>query len=460
MKEINFSWSGFRGFDKSTRITMPKITLFIGRNNVGKSSAYAPLLMLRQTLDARSPETALLSRGPLIDVGPFQDYYSFKCPTNEISFSLDLNSTIPTPFRRSNKTTIPGQLNLSFRSEDGQTPFLSGYVLESTNNETIIRRTRKSAKDDFNVTSTILPTNKEIGRPLAEITALRKGMREERPEGFLFRGFGGLMIPRKSREEKDRWDAIRPWYNAAYELFDLQTDLNLQIQSFLRGISYLGPLRSLHQRTYKLAPEAPEEVGGTGEFAPELLFRLKDEKVTKLVNKWLILLGYGTLQFKELNGEYFQVFISYLNGTKVNIADTGVGLSQVIPLLVQGAVADKNSTLVAQQPEIHLNPAQQSIVADFLIECADQGTRVVIETHSEHILLRLRRRIAENEIHANDVAIYFVENENGSTNLNRINLGESGELDRNEWPSGFFEDQLKDSFALAAAQASRYREKE
>jgi predicted ATPase len=92
-------------------------------------------------------------------------------------------------------------------------------------------------------------------------------------------------------------------------------------------------------------------------------------------------------------------------------------------------------------------------VTDFFISRANEGVRVVIESHSEHVLLRLRRRIAEGKLNADEVAIYFVDNIDGATQLRRISLGEKAELDREEWPAGFFEDQLEDSFALATAQA-------
>jgi predicted ATPase len=183
-----------------------------------------------------------------------------------------------------------------------------------------------------------------------------------------------------------------------------------------------------------------------------LLFRHVDDESAEQVNIWLDRLGYGRIEFDSLGNEYFQAQL-VREDSKVNLADTGVGLSQVIPLLVQGTLAHRSSMIISQQPEIHLNPAQQSIVADFLIERAMNDVRILVETHSEHVLLRIRRRIAEGTLDASDVAIYYVEASNGGTRLRPVPVGDQGEIRRSDWPQGFFEDQLGEAFALAAAQS-------
>ena len=117
-------------------------------------------------------------------------------------------------------------------------------------------------------------------------------------------------------------------------------------------------------------------------------------------------------------GEYSQVFIKKADSSlKINLADCGMGLSQLLPLLVQGCVMDEGDTLIAQQPEIHLNPAQQDVLTDFLIELCSEGRRVIVETHSEHVLSRLRRRIAETSLSSQDVALYFSESDGGRSSV-------------------------------------------
>lgn len=457
MRNVELTWEGFRGFKRPTVLTLPNITLLIGRNNVGKTSAYAPLLILRQTLGARNPETALLSRGPLIDAGAFRDYVSDHNCNKSLTLTIGLDGGQWKPLRSVYDQELGqvGALQLEFSTVDGHNAFLTRQRILDREKKPIVTRWRDQPNEAFEVKSRLLPSRGQVGRPPKELTALRNALRQEQPEGFLISGMGGLILPQGVRRDKDRWAKVQDWYNSAFTLYELHRFTNSAIEEFLHGISYVGPLRSLPYRTYRLAPEPPTEVGGSGEFAPEVLLRLHKEGSAHVVYEWLGKLGYQDLDFVELNDEYFQVHVRTKGSTSVNIADSGVGLSQALPLLVQGAQADEGDTIIAQQPEIHLNPAQQSILTDFFIERAGRGTRVIIETHSEHVLLRLRRRIAEGLVSRSDVAIYFVDNVDGQTILKDVNLGEAGEIARDDWPRGFFEGQLEDAFALAVAQSNR-----
>ncbi|WP_404561396.1 DUF3696 domain-containing protein [Curtobacterium sp. AB7] len=443
---VKLTWKGFRGFRDATTLTLPRLTLLIGRNNVGKSSAYAPLLMMKQTLDASSPETTLLSRGPLIDAGPFRDYVSDHAAQSELYLDVAFEG-VPSP-------DAAARVQTTFKSSDGQSAYLARQRLLTAQGSPLITRSRQLPGEEFKFTSSILPQQSKSGRPLRELSEFRRKIRAEQPDGFLFSGFAGVLIPRSIQSNKERWAGVRDFYEAGFELYDRQLAFRTRMVRFLRDLSYIGPLRSLAQRTYRLAAESPSDVGSTGEHTPELLFRLKDELPGQEVSKWLAKLGYGRLAFSSLSDEYFQMQVEHHSGLFVNVADSGVGLSQVLPLLAQASLVGADATLIAQQPEIHLNPAQQSIVTDFLISRANDGVRVVIESHSEHVLLRLRRRIAEGELLADDVAVYFVDSADGATAVRRISLGANAELDREDWPAGFFEEQLNDSFALAIAQAS------
>ncbi|MCW2754590.1 MAG: hypothetical protein JWQ32_2001 [Marmoricola sp.] len=454
MKPVSVTWRNFRGFDTPTTFELPAITLLIGRNNVGKSSAYAPLLLLKQTLDARDPRTALLGRGSLLDTGPYADYVSMHDIERNVVFKVD-----PGAAARHLPTRAPAikpcAIEMTFSSSDGVSAELYRHVVYDVEGKVIVSRTREKTGQSFIVKSPLLPKASSVGRPLREVTELRSGMRFEEPEGFSFSGYGGLILPRGWRENEDRWRKVRDYYNAASELFDVYRSANSGLQGWLRGISYLGPLRSLPQRTYRLAPEQPTDVGREGQHAPEVLFRGRDQEVGERTNEWLVRLGYGPLEFVELGDDYFQMFVRMADDLRINVAHSGVGLSQLLPLLVQGITARPGSMLIAQQPEIHLNPAQQSLMTDFLVELAASNRRVLVESHSEHVLLRLRRRIAEGAIPASDVAVYYFDADNGRSIPRRIEILEDGSIERDHWPSGFFEEQLDDSFAIAIAQSRK-----
>ncbi|WJY32806.1 DUF3696 domain-containing protein [Streptomyces sp. P9-2B-1] len=456
MEPWNVQWENFRGFSKPTSLSFPRLTLLIGRNNVGKTSAYAPLLLLRQTLEARNPRTALLTRGEMFDAGTYRDLITEHNQDKRLVFTVGLPGDGWTDSRR-NRGTRPGSLEVTFSEGKTGEVLLAKYRVLASDGTPLVTRTLTESGKSYKVASPMLPTSESIGRPLREVSELRKSLREEQPVGFIFSGYGALGMPSAWRENEERWKKARRWYIAANNLVDLHMYVNREIDSSLKNISYLGPLRSLPKRIYRLSAEVPTDVGRDGEYAPELLFRRGTDQVHESVNKWLRELGYGKLNFITQGEEFFQVnlYQEGRGGIEVNLAHCGIGLSQLLPMLVQGAITPTGGTLISQQPEIHLNPAQQCKVADFLIETATQGKRVIVETHSEHVLLRIRRRIAEGKIDSGDVAVYFFNKEDGRTVAEPIPMGALAEVAPSTWPAGFFEEQLEDSFALALAQSRK-----
>jgi len=143
-------------------------------------------------------------------------------------------------------------------------------------------------------------------------------------------------------------------------------------------------------------------------------------------------------------------------GAEVSFRDIGLGTSQMIPVLVS-AVTSKNGIIAIEQPEIHLHPTLQAELGDLLIESAlrEGGNRFVIETHSEHLILRLLRRIRETAsrtlldglcpISAEDIAILYVAPGKNGSIVQRIEVTERGRISGN-WPGGFFEERLEELF--------------
>lgn len=451
------TWENFRGYQNPTEFEFPKITLLIGRNNVGKTSAYAPLLLLKQTLDAKDRRTNLLTRGSLLDAGTFKEIVYGHDSDRSLRFKMDLGLGDLRVRGRDSRPITDASLDISFDArEDGLSCALTKTIMSDRSGNNIVKRIKNTKKDSWRVSAPVLPPRSSGGRPIREISDFSRALNEEMPHGFLFSGLGAIYMPSKWRKDEQRWEAARPWMDAVFDLYDIQSSFNHTFENRLRNISYLGPLRSLPSRTYRISPEVPSDVGRDGQFAPELLMRSDNGDVKRSVNRWLSTLGYGDLDFRQLGDDFFQVLVrSSRDGIEVNLSHTGIGLSQLLPILVQGSLTRDGDTFIVQQPEIHLNPAQQCIITDFLVDRAVGGTRTIVETHSEHLLLRLRRRIAEGVISAQDVAVYYCDNINDVSTAERISIGERAELNIQDWPSGFFEEQLEDSFALALAQAGR-----
>jgi hypothetical protein len=136
-------------------------------------------------------------------------------------------------------------------------------------------------------------------------------------------------------------------------------------------------------------------------------------------------------------------------------SNMGIGFSQMMPL-VASAFGSENNLMAIEQPELHIHPALQTELADLFIQSAkERGNRFLIETHSEHLILRIMRRIREttrnslpegkHPIKSADVAILYVQpGKNGST-VQELRIDEQGRFQDN-WPQGFFEERLDEMF--------------
>jgi len=161
--------------------------------------------------------------------------------------------------------------------------------------------------------------------------------------------------------------------------------------------------------------------------------------------------------------EYEVLVKTHVNSPEVKITDVGFGVSQVLPVLVQAFYCPPNSTVWMEQPEIHLHPQVQAELADVFIsairsrENGDaRNVQLIVESHSEHFLNRLQRRIAEGEITPDDVAIYFCKRAGSATELELLEVDLYGNIEN--WPTNFFGDEMADLTARTVAGMNRQQQ--
>jgi predicted ATPase len=142
---------------------------------------------------------------------------------------------------------------------------------------------------------------------------------------------------------------------------------------------------------------------------------------------------------------------------ELNMTAVGVGVSQVLPVLVMGLAADPGTVLLLEQPELHLHPAVQQRLGDFLLACSRTGRQVIVETHSDHLVTRLRRRIAEDDADSvvNQVAIFASRRSGGVSEFTSLAVNRFGGFD--SWPEGFFDDGPRDAQFLLEAGMRKQR---
>lgn len=140
-----------------------------------------------------------------------------------------------------------------------------------------------------------------------------------------------------------------------------------------------------------------------------------------------------------------------ITGVRANLVDVGYGASQIIPV-ISACLSNAQGLLFVEQPEIHLHPKAQSVIADLLAETSKQR-QVIVETHSVHLINRARIKILDGELNHRDVIILFVQRTRSGTEVVPILLDRKAEFDR-PWPSGFFDERHQDTMRLLTLKAA------
>lgn len=254
-------------------------------------------------------------------------------------------------------------------------------------------------------------------------------------------------------------------------------NLELSITSFLKRLEYQGPLRAEPQRFYYV----PKQTRGQWlkkDFLRSLLEAQKNgNHALSNINQWLadsqfkVRLEINTLDHKETLYELLLIPTETRTPRLSNIREVGFGISQVLPVVAMTLLASENSTLLLEQPELHLHPGVQAQLTDLLIRVADHyKVRLLIETHSEHLLLRFQRRIAETSIDAlkkesharnqgywlqhTDFGLVFVSRADTHSTVEFINVDHRGQLiNPSQEFRTFFSDDYEDVMQLTHTTA-------
>jgi len=221
------------------------------------------------------------------------------------------------------------------------------------------------------------------------------------------------------------------------------------VEEALESLFPMGPFRRPPERWYIFTGTSPADVGYRGDHLPDLLFR-RPELVVR-ANDWLHKLEIGyKLRVSQIGERYSDLFEVRLVDTRrerevdVALSDVGFGISQILPFIVQ-ALGSQNRTISIEQPEVHIHPRLQADLGNLIAETIKEpySHQFLIETHSEHLILRLQRLVREKEISPHSIAVVFVSRgPNGST-AERLHLDERGDF-INDWPGGFFPERLRE----------------
>lgn len=251
-----------------------------------------------------------------------------------------------------------------------------------------------------------------------------------------------------------------------------------QVLDFLRtSVRYLGPLREDPRVVYQDSPEAGNGyVGAKGEFCAAVLQNSggvpvaaplpgrdlgvnTQVRLSHAVDAWAKFLEIGdavTTADQGRLGLELQVRQENVR-IALDLTSVGTGVSQILPVLVMCLQAPVGSLLMIEQPELHLNPRVQQRLADFLLAVAASGRQLIVETHSEYLISRLRLRVAKDpsdEVRQT-VGLLFAERSDGSTDYRRVETNEFGGLEN--WPANFFDQSAEEAQNILRAAVVKRR---
>ena len=471
----------FKSFATGQAVLRP-LTLIFGPNSAGKSSLIQSLLLVKESLR----EGRVTTRSEQADLGSFDALVHSHDTTREVGLAVRFMPSAEAPIRVFSPSPLASrQFSICFESPvPGRISWTDVRVGTDRNWVNFVGSAsprKQPTVNSSNITN-FFETDKPSEGVLADVVeafvpgaAKRAEARKQLPQPF----------------EQERWEALRQQVQDS-PVLDGHTPINAEfrglrptgmwntkradgviegalvepigvmlgmaaavsdeLELIFQRLAYLGPVRPAPQRFYSLGPAADDD------FADQLRTLSEQPHALSRVNEWLTRLGLryqiGIERFVNSGGASTDVLgLSLLDprsGIQLSTTDVGYGISQVVPLIMS-LTTSRNTVICVEQPEIHLHPGLQAELGDLLIDSVRElgrGNQVIAETHSEHLMLRIQRRIREGVIDPEDVSVLYVDqNTAGESRVQRLRLDSAGAF-VDEWPSGFFEERYEEVFGV------------
>lgn len=420
----------FKAWRDSGEMTLAPVTLLLGSNSTGKSSLIQSLLLLKQTVASPDRSIHLNLGGDEIN-----DYFSFGHFNDVLTQGADERQ-----FEITFEFILPKLRSFKQLSNDRRNGcFAASYAMNSSGAAVIQECRLNGSNRSFRV------VRRDKGAYSVYVDD------ESQPRG-------------KSRSYKPErsvafsYDAIQLLGNEGF----LAQDISFAIRRELEKISYLGPLRRKPERDYVWNKTRPGDLGIDGHGSINALFssafiknKDDDEDIIAGVSKYLQKMGVAErLDVRQLGHSTRYEIVVHRDGVEANLRDVGIGISQVLPVLTLAYHAPKGSTMLLEEPEIHLHPLAQSVLAELFVEISKKRqVQFIVETHSEHLFRRMQTLLAKGTVSLKECSMYFVERTGADATLRTLKANEYGAI--SNWPDKFFGDAVGEAREQAKARAER-----
>lgn len=416
----------FKAWRDTKPVRIAPVTMLLGTNSSGKSTLIQSLLLLKQT--ALSPDRSIhLNLGgdevnDLFNFGDFDNVLSAGVEGDARRFELAFKFSRPDSER-----VTQGEFSCSY----GKTSSGAVAVQEL-----------KLATKGFEL--------RVIRRDKGAFSLVVNGESQPRGKGRDFAPERSIALPPSA-------------IVALGEEGSLVQDLSLAIRRELEDLRYLGPLRRKPERDYVWNKSSPGDIGSDGAktmdalLASALLRDVNQAKVLEGVSTWLKRMKVADrIEVRQVGRSTRYELVVSRDGVEANIRDVGIGISQVLPVLTLAHFAPTGSTIVLEEPEIHLHPLAQSVLAELFVETSrKRKVQFIVETHSEHLFRRMQTLIAQQKTRVDECAMYFVERARKQASLRPLQVDQFGSVAN--WPEHFFGDSVGEARAQAQARAQRMR---
>lgn len=525
----NIGLTNFKAFSAGTQTApLSKITLIYGPNSGGKSSIIQALLLLKQSMNMgqsfhRSLEhDSLVPRGDLVDLAGFQSMVHKHDINREIGVSIQManpfkwfdDNQISIDMTFGNQADIPVLQRVRYQMNPNRSPGLDVKLVRTPDDD------RTNLENQHIWPTTFRWDKSDVQRSLRSFIdlacytdVLDRSMRDLEPQerqkymdgteaiaidrieptaellanlesGTFRSGLIGFFLPSLLDIASDdnntatvflkNGDEETVVFGQHYRLNDGLMNVLHSLMILLNEVSYLGPLLNEPRRYYLGVKGDQVAVGSRGERTFDII-AFSDE-IQNQVNYWFrkfeipyhldAIEGVGPEDLAGVNAINIVTLIDERNGTRVTPADVGFGISQVLPVIVEG-IAGRSDIISVDQPEVHLHPRLQAQLADLMIEtrehdhadcsfhdhqccngeaeCQALSKQWIVETHSELLVRRIQTSIAKGEILPSEVSVLYVDPGPEGSTITVLEVDEDGDW-LQEWPDGFFEERQHEMF--------------
>ena len=444
----NLSFTNFKSWAKAD-LACERITGIFGTNSSGKTSLIQLLLLLKQTKDATDRAISLELNGELVQLGTIVDVIHAHDQSKKINIALTFES--------------PNDISLVDPSEKRTSSIAKGRKIRISTEIEIHQKAPVSRKLSYEIGSMSFQlSSKSVERNQFELKAISSDLGEGKFEFLRTKGRPWqLPGPVKSYAFPDQ---ARTYFQNSGFLADLEAAYEAE----LSRIFYLGPLRDFPKRDYLWARSRPTDVGLRGEKAIDAILAATDageqrnlvykgrlQPFQAMIGYWLRHMGliesFRVSEIAEGSNRWQAHVTTRPGASEVLLTDVGFGGSQVLPVVTLLQYVPEGSTVILEQPEIHLHPLAQAGLADVIIQAAShRRVQVILESHSEHLLLRIQRRIAEEFFPSEQVKLYFCDAPKGVSKLTPLEIDFFGNI--HNWPDKFMGDAFNE---VASAELRR-----